>query len=167
MSLHHHHHDPNHHVQFSASEAGDNFGGDNEIIVNGFQQDGDVCKLDVHLGFLQVNHRYEVIVRLPNELRASHGIEQHDTSSLHCRLVSVTEDATTGATVLTVEFFAQKEKLVKEEMMLSLPGAVLKVTFHARVLGRGKGTPMLKNGVRCIGMIEDEESEASDWQGFS
>lgn len=35
------------------------------------------------------------------------------------------------------------------------------------VLGRGKGTPMLREGVTCIGVerVEDE-SEYSDWQGF-
>jgi hypothetical protein len=32
--------------------------------------------------------------------------------------------------------------------------------------GRGKGTPLLRNGIRCIGVELDDESEASDWHGF-
>ena len=34
------------------------------------------------------------------------------------------------------------------------------------ILGKGQGTPMLKDGIHCIGVQVDEESEASDWQGF-
>ena len=33
--------------------------------------------------------------------------------------------------------------------------------------GKGKGTPALKNGIRCLGIDVDMDSEAnSDWQGF-
>lgn len=164
-----------HHVQFNCdSEEGDNFGKDNEIIVNGLQVDGNTAKLDIHLGFLQINHRYEIIVNLPKDVISGHAsskIEPAETlSSLHCRLVATSEDENNGGTVITVEFFAHKEKLLKEELTLSLPDpshTTLRLVFHARVLGRGKGTPLLKNGVRCIGVVEDEESEASDWQGFA
>jgi hypothetical protein len=167
----------NHHVQFNCdSEEGDNFGKDNEIIVNGLQEDGNTTKLDVHLGFLQVNHRYEIIVNLPKDVLSGHASSRLEPterlSSIHCRLISgsATEDENNGGTVIMVEFFAHKEKLLKEEMTLSLPGpshTILRLLFHARVLGRGKGTPLLKNGIRCIGVVEDEESEASDWQGFT
>jgi hypothetical protein len=33
-------------------------------------------------------------------------------------------------------------------------------------LGKGQGTPMLKDGIHLVGVELDEESEASDWQGF-
>lgn len=33
--------------------------------------------------------------------------------------------------------------------------------------GKHKGTPMLKNGIRCVGMDPDDESEQSDWGGFN
>lgn len=38
--------------------------------------------------------------------------------------------------------------------------------FVLFLLGKGKGTPLLKNGIKCIGVEVDDESEASDWQGF-
>ena len=33
-------------------------------------------------------------------------------------------------------------------------------------LGKGKGTPLLKAGIRCIGLEPEDDSEQSDWQGF-
>ena len=33
--------------------------------------------------------------------------------------------------------------------------------------GKGKGTPMLRDNIKCVGVEADDESEASDWQGFS
>ena len=40
------------------------------------------------------------------------------------------------------------------------------VMYADLILGKGQGTPMLKDGIHCIGVQVDEESEASDWQGF-
>uniref|UniRef100_A0A1I8IMU5 PITH domain-containing protein n=1 Tax=Macrostomum lignano TaxID=282301 RepID=A0A1I8IMU5_9PLAT len=37
--------------------------------------------------------------------------------------------------------------------------AKLTVHFHARVLGKFKGTPALKNGIRCVGMRSEDETE--------
>ena len=34
------------------------------------------------------------------------------------------------------------------------------------MLGKGQGTPMLKDGIHSIAVEPDDESEASDWQGF-
>jgi Domain of unknown function (DUF4517) len=71
---------------------------------------------------------------------------------------------------MDVEFFAHKEKLLKEELKLTSPtdpAHKYKLTFQARVLGRGKGTPMLRNGIHCIEIVADDESDASDWHGFS
>lgn len=70
--------------------------------------------------------------------------------------------------ILKLELFAYKEKLLKEELRLERcdTKSLLTLVVLARVLGRGKGTPLLRNGIRCIGVELDDESEASDWQGF-
>ena len=73
---------------------------------------------------------------------------------------------------LFLEFFAHKEKLLKEELILineKIPSEKIKFVFTARVLGRGKGTPLLRNGIHCtaIELGDDEQSDASDWHGFS
>jgi hypothetical protein len=42
----------------------------------------------------------------------------------------------------------------------------LKFVVH-HYIGKGQGTPMLRDGIHCIGVdADDAESELSDWQGF-
>jgi hypothetical protein len=68
-----------------------------------------------------------------------------------------------------LELFAHKEKLLKEQVVLQSmcsPTQSVTLIISARVLGRGKGTPLLKNGVRCVGVQMEDDSEASDWQDF-
>ena len=47
-------------------------------------------------------------------------------------------------------------------------GISLDLEVVARVLGKGKGTPMLRDGVKCVETLRhlDTDTEASDWQGF-
>ena len=66
-----------------------------------------------------------------------------------------------------------KEKLTREKFSLVDTGSSdgklsVDMELVARVLGKGKGTPMLRDGIRCIGTLAqlDSETEASDWQGF-
>ena len=74
---------------------------------------------------------------------------------------------------LSLRFSAVKEKLTREKLSLvdsdsSDGGLSVDMELVARVLGKGKGTPMLRDGIRCIGTLAqlDSETEASDWQGF-
>ena len=65
-------------------------------------------------------------------------------------------------------FKAVKEKLVREKITLNCEDSELKIEMVARVLGKGKGTPMLRDGIKCVEVLQDldTETEASDWQGF-
>jgi hypothetical protein len=40
------------------------------------------------------------------------------------------------------------------------------IALKARVLGPKKGTPMLKENIKCIAIEKDDERDDSDWQGF-
>lgn len=40
------------------------------------------------------------------------------------------------------------------------------IVFYVRVFGVRKGIFMLKEGIRCIYYVKDEEGEYSDWIGF-
>lgn len=76
-------------------------------------------------------------------------------------------DKTTKFYVIKVEYFAYKEKLLREELKLINEHnsvELLKLVLTSRVLGKGKGTPMLRNGIHCIGFDPDEESEMSEDQ---
>ena len=57
-------------------------------------------------------------------------------------------------------------KMKKELVLETGLGKQLKLTIYARVMGKRRGTPMLKNGIRCVHMETDAVSDASDWQGF-
>ncbi|KAG5680298.1 hypothetical protein PVAND_009815 [Polypedilum vanderplanki] len=135
--------------------------------------------IHVHLGFLQVKHRYRVELNVPLDVLSSHCHEKHKlvlkveenaVPNIHCKLLSFKGKTTEQSQYYEAEFefFAHKEKLLKEELKLQTnEEKAVKFLFHARVLGRGKGTPMLKEGIHLLGIEDDEESDASDWQGFS
>jgi len=155
-----------HRVHFG--EDADTFGKDNEIVI----QKRDNWHLTAHLGFLQVDHRYEIHLTLPRsqcELDETTDLREsvsQKAPSVNCKLLGISPD---GKNItLRIELFAYKEKLLKEELHLerSDDKSLLTLVVLARVLGKGKGTPLLRNGIKCIGVEVDDESEASDWQGF-
>jgi hypothetical protein len=164
-------------------------------------QKGQHGKINIHLGFLQVKHRYRIELNIPAEFLADYiqkshklvlKVDEADVPNIHCKLLSFKGDQTEQSQFYEaeIEFFAHKEKLLKEELkLLTSDEKPVRFVFSARVLGRGKGTPMLKNGVHLLGIEDDEESgklynflqvrhsilfdfiilstDASDWQGFS
>jgi len=96
---------------------------------------------------------------------------QEEPPNLNARLLNLNLIETDPISyAVTIELLTYKEKLMKEKILLKScdkPDNTLSLMLNARVLGKGKGTPFLKNGIKCIGIICDEdESEMSDWQGF-
>lgn len=90
--------------------------------------------------------------------------------NLNCNMTEADgHDGTSLYYGIGLKFFANKTKLQKEEINLinDFDQEKIKLICVARVLGKGKGTPMLRNGIHCEGAEPDEESEASDWQGFT
>lgn len=165
-------------------------------------QKGQHGKINVHLGFLQVKHRYRIELSFPADILADYiekthklvlKVDEADVPNIHCKLLSFKGNSAEHSQLYEAEFefFAHKEKLLKEELkLLTSDEKAVKFVFSARVLGRGKGTPMLKNGVHLLGIEDDDESgecyatfqhvlhlisrafllispDASDWQGFS
>ena len=66
---------------------------------------------------------------------------------------------------VTAHLYAYKEKLLKEKILLqskSQKSQSLTFIFCGRVLGIGKGTPFLKQGIKCIGFESDDDTENSD-----
>ena len=41
------------------------------------------------------------------------------------------------------------------------------LTQNVLISGKHKGTPMLKEGIKCVGADPDDDSEQSDWAGFT
>lgn len=178
-----------HHVHFDETiKLKDEFESENSVT---YQKTGDNVII-VHLGFLKIKHRYLIDLRLSADLFKNSAVplslipDSKSDTNLHCKLV----DFTTGNSTcpsneanklninsrfydIKVEYFAHKEKLLKEELKLVNSNSseeILKLIITSRVLGKGKGTPMLRNGIHLIGAEHDEsdvESDASDFQEFS
>ncbi|XP_064120937.1 adipose-secreted signaling protein-like [Macrobrachium nipponense] len=151
--------DKGHHVHFS--EDTDAMG--NTAITVKEKTEGE---FEAHVGFLQINHRYHIDITVPVK-DADDGYKIAEPHGVYCHALElqVTES---GALQVSFELLAHKEKLLREKIHLLKPTeGQLIVTILARVLGKGKGTPMLRDNIKCVGIDADDESEASDWQGFS
>ncbi|XP_046658755.1 UPF0687 protein C20orf27 homolog isoform X2 [Homalodisca vitripennis] len=150
----------NHKVHFDVDD--DLVGKDNEIIV---QKKAD--KIDVHLGFLQINHRYKINFSIPKSLCESETGSQvslQGVSNPHLQVISATSSQ--DLIDLHLELYAHKEKLMVEEFSFHLTDVTDPVTvaLNARVLGKGKGTPLLKNEIHVIHAPPDVDSDASSDQ---
>lgn len=122
------------------------------------------------MGFLQVKHRYRIELNIPVEILAQYchqnhklvlKVEENSVPNIHCKLLSFKGRKSEQSQFYEAEFefFAHKEKLLKEEIkLITSDEKTVKIMFHARVLGRGKGTPMLKEGIHLLGIEDDEES---------
>ncbi|BFF98640.1 uncharacterized protein DMAD_06739 [Drosophila madeirensis] len=164
-----------HHVHFDASSVkSDGFESDSCVT---YQRSGDT--IAVSLGFLQISHRYLIDLKLPTTVFGNTGAPGSKfvplvsaTPNLHCRITEFagTKHDEHDFFEMKIEFFAYKEKLLREVLhIVSASNAkeLLQLVIAARVLGKGKGTPMLRTGIHCIGVErDDDESEASDFAGF-
>ncbi|XP_072656325.1 adipose-secreted signaling protein isoform X3 [Canis lupus baileyi] len=119
------------------------------------------------VGFLKILHRYEITFTLPPVHRLSKDIREAPVPSLHLKLLSIMP-VPEGYSV-KCEYSAHKEGVLKEEMLLACEGGAgtcVRVTVQARVMDRHHGTPMLLDGVKCVGAELEYDSEHSDWHGF-
>uniref|UniRef100_A0A1A8KUS7 Chromosome 20 open reading frame 27 n=1 Tax=Nothobranchius kuhntae TaxID=321403 RepID=A0A1A8KUS7_NOTKU len=128
----------------------------------------EVGKFMVKVGFLKTQHRYEIVFTLPEVPGLGKDVCAAPIPSPHLRLNSI-RPAPGGGLEITCEYLALQEGVMCEEVMLlseTNDQVSVRVTVHARVMDRHHGTPMLLDGVRCIGMELEYDSEQSDWQGF-
>jgi len=150
-----------HHVHFSSSDDL----ADNEIVV----RHRNINIYEIQLGFLQVNHTYEVVVRLGANVGEGLDLETFAQKEvpvpIHCKLLRI--QRTGDSTLLIFNFKAMHDKVTREKMVLAgTDDSSIQFEIVARVLGRGKGTPMLRSGIKCIGVEPVEDTDDSDWQGF-
>lgn len=180
------HHHPEHqdnHVHFDDHDVNDDLDEDNSIRYKLTDPQQNI--VTVHLGFLQIRHKYKLALRLPLDRCAATqklAAENSSTSSTPvaikleqvesadggwCKLTEYNPELDTKASgepvlELVVEFSAHKEKFLKEQLRLRLNDTdQLQLIFTARVLGKGKGTPMLRNGIQSVSVEEDEEDGTS------
>ncbi|XP_010767023.1 UPF0687 protein C20orf27 homolog [Notothenia coriiceps] len=122
----------------------------------------------LQVGFLKTQHRYEIVFTLPDVPALGKDVCPAPVPSPHLRITDITP-APEGGLKVTCEYMAQQEGVLCEEVLLlseTNQDVCIKVKVHARVMDRHHGTPMLLEGVRCIGVELEYDSEQSDWQGF-
>uniref|UniRef100_A0A914WR28 Adipose-secreted signaling protein n=1 Tax=Plectus sambesii TaxID=2011161 RepID=A0A914WR28_9BILA len=140
-------------VHFDESQAAEHAG---EIPIT-LSPDGKHA--DVHLGFLQEKHKYEIRIVVPFYLGDVIHLEQRNPN---VELVSVKADIKKKKHVINAKLITSHHGLVNEELKLACPdGSHFELTISARVLGRGKGTPLLKSGIHSLGALDDADSDAS------
>ncbi|CAN8000147.1 unnamed protein product [Ixodes pacificus] len=126
-------------------ESLDTFGHDSSILV---QPLNDVL-INVHLGFIQVNHRYEVRFQFatPPHL-GSLSVRTQDPPNLNVRVLTLRPVDSTAFFLpwlgpdfkyeVVLEMLAYKEKLLREQLVLQSsnnPMLTLTLVLNARVLG--------------------------------
>ncbi|KAL7300140.1 hypothetical protein TKK_0007142 [Trichogramma kaykai] len=127
--------------------------------------------LNVSLGFLQINHRYHVEFTVPwntcvlQPEGGSHtepAMISGETTNSNCRVIDFTRER--DDLRLKVELFAQTERFLKEKFQIKCceGGSPLTIYMNARVFGKGQGTPVLRNGIRCVGVENVTEEETED-----
>lgn len=121
----------------------------------------------VKVGFLKTQHKYEIVFTLPEVQALGTGVSPALIPNPHLRITDIQPEK--EGLKVTCEYMAHQEGVLCEEALLvseSKEDMSVRVKVHARVLDRHHGTPMLLEGVRCIGAELEYDSEQSDWQGF-
>uniref|UniRef100_A0A4W5PR17 Adipose-secreted signaling protein n=1 Tax=Hucho hucho TaxID=62062 RepID=A0A4W5PR17_9TELE len=120
------------------------------------------------VGFLKTQHKYEIVFDLPEVPSLGKDVCPAPVPNQHICITDITPVAEGGLRV-TCEYMAHQEGVLCEEVMLvseSQEEVCVGVKVQARVMDRHHGTPMLLEGVRCVGVELEYDSEQSDWQGF-
>ncbi|KAF7490502.1 hypothetical protein SSS_00480 [Sarcoptes scabiei] len=124
--------------------------------------------INVHLGFLQIDHKYEIefcfeysqpLDEISNV--CSGNAETEKTNQIEIIKVEATKSEQKNDTYLhkvTAHLSAFKEKFLKESIVIDCGSKTLTFIFNARVLGSDKGTPLLKNGIKRIGFSPNDQN---------
>ncbi|KAI9527918.1 hypothetical protein NQZ68_025960 [Dissostichus eleginoides] len=122
----------------------------------------------VKAGFLKSHHLYEIVFTVPDVPTLGKELSCLPSSSPSRKFPSlrVQRIASTleGGLKVTCEYRTHQEGMLQEELTLATrgrKGSQLKVTFQAKVIDQQHGTPMLMEGVRCIGARKDSNSRRS------
>ncbi|XP_027701900.1 UPF0687 protein C20orf27 homolog isoform X1 [Vombatus ursinus] len=121
----------------------------------------------VKIGFLKIMHKYEITFTLPPLPKLGRDVCAIPLPNPHLKVLSVIP--VSEGFCVKCEYIAHKEGVLKEELVLASEtsdNATVRVVLQARVMDRHHGTPMLLDGVRCVGAELEYDSEHSDWRGF-
>ncbi|KAM4611568.1 adipose-secreted signaling protein-like [Polymixia lowei] len=122
----------------------------------------------VKAGFLRSHHCYEIVFTIPNVPTLGRELCSLPSSapisiprSLQVNHITSTLE---GGVKVTCEYRTHQEGVLQEEITLVTRGkrdSFLRVRLQARVMDPHHGTPMLLEGVRCLGTRKDNQVKHS------
>uniref|UniRef100_A0A667WUG1 Uncharacterized protein n=2 Tax=Myripristis murdjan TaxID=586833 RepID=A0A667WUG1_9TELE len=119
----------------------------------------------VKAGFLKSHHCYEIVFTVPDVPSLGRELCCLPLSSISLRVHRITSTLEGGVKV-TCEYRTHQEGVLQEEITLVTRGkkdTCIKVRLQARVIDPHHGTPMLLEGVRCLGARKGaQERHSSD-----
>lgn len=131
---------------------------------------------EIHTGLLLVHHQYEVVVSVDHELGEnvvlSHPQHNIFVKTLTVSKVAAAEDAKSKGKkykhTIKLAVNTLKDGHLEEQIALTSEDddtKSMQILVTATVLAIGKGNPLLKDGVHCVGHEHLDDSELSDWHG--
>lgn len=129
--------------------------------------------VESHIGLLVVHHTYEADIPIKHNLGADVvAVHPQHNFCVTCLEASPTQSTENGlfSTTVKVKVKTIKEGSISEKIELiseTDDTKWVKVSVTAKVLAKGQGTPLLKDGVKMISHEYQDESDFSDWQGDS
>ncbi|GAA6228715.1 UPF0687 protein C20orf27 homolog [Lates japonicus] len=121
----------------------------------------------VKAGFLKSHHCYEIVFSVPDVPTLGKELSCLPSSSPTRRSPSLRVhriNSTLEGVKVTCEYRTHQEGVLQEEITLVTRGrkdSSLKVRLQVRVIDPHHGTPMLLDGVRCLGAQRDAHSKHS------
>ncbi|GAB6024045.1 hypothetical protein CHUAL_008766 [Chamberlinius hualienensis] len=117
--------------------------------------------VDVHLGFLQLYHKYDVTFTLEGPVRRLR--PNQDPAKSNVTIHKITPNSQDESKLeINLQIYVASDKMFHEECTLinvDNPKKNVFLNVYAKVLSKDKGTPLLKRGIHCTEHYQDEEPE--------
>ena len=131
---------------------------------------------EIHVGLLLVHHQYEVFVSVEHNL-GENIVVSHPQHNISVKALTVSRVAAEEDAQPKGKKYKHKVKLavntlkdghLEEQIALTSEEdetKTMQILVTATVIAIGKGNPLLKDGVHCVGHEHLDDSELSDWHG--
>ena len=124
------------------------------------------------MGILRNHHTYSVDIPIPHSLGPEVSA-RHTETNLHFTVMAAPETVAAEVngckyvSTLKVQVKTIKEGSIAERAQLFVDGNSLEELLTAKVLKSNQGNPVLKEGVHVISHEHGDESDFTEWPGFS
>ncbi len=140
------------------------------------QSDDPSLPPEAHVGILRNHHTYSVDIPIPHSMGPEVSA-RHAPTNINFMVVAApetvaakveSEDGCKFVSMLKLQAKTIKEGSIAEKVELSVEGgSSMELLLTAKVLKANQGNPVLKEGVHMISHEHGDESDFTEWPGFS